>query len=124
MTHKLTVKEHLGNAALYQPLVVAPYSSEWKHRLLNQYSINKQLNDVLYTKTSIIKMPACIILPIICLLFVFTSYSGFLPLGQWYENIISKDVLNLPAIGLKEILVFAAVINGVTFLSMKNKFSF
>lgn len=123
MTHKLPVKEHLRNAALYRPSTVPSHSSEWKRRLLNRYSMHNQLNDVLYSKASIFKLPVCIFVPVTCLALVFSSYFGFLPLGQWSENIISKGVLNVPPIGLKEILVFASVVNALTFLIMKRKLS-
>ena len=124
MTQKLPLKEHLRNAALYQPLNVTPQSSEWKRRLINRYILDKQLNDATYSKISIIKMPLCITVPAVCLILVFASYFGVLPIGQWYENIILKNLLKVPPIGLKEILVLASVVNGLTFLVMKRKFSF
>lgn len=124
MAHKQPVKDHLRNAALYQPMAAPAYSADWKRRLFIQSSMQKQLNDVLYSKASILKLPACIVVPIVCLVLVFASYFGFLPMGQWFENIISKSALDLPTIGLNEVLVFAAVINGLTFLVMKRKLSF
>ena len=124
MTYKQPVKEHLRNAALYQPLAAPSRSTDWKSRLFIQSRIQKQLNDVLYSKTSILKLPACIAVPIVCLLLVFASYFGFLPMEQWFENIISKSALNLPAIGLNEVLVFTVVVNGLTFLIMRRKLSF
>ncbi len=124
MTHKLPVREHLRNAALYRPLTEPAPSREWKRRLLRQYSMGKQLNDALRVKTSILKLPVCIVLPTTCLFVVFAAYFGFLPLGQWFENILSLDVLNVPPIGLKEIFVFAAVVNGLTFLIRRRLFFF
>ena len=124
MTHKQPVKKHLRNATLYQPRAVPSYNADWKRRLLTQSSMQKQLKDVLYSKTSILKLPACIVIPIVCLILVFASYFGFLPMEQWFENIILKNAMNLPRIGLNEVLVFAAVVNGLTFLVMKRKLSF
>jgi len=124
MTHKLPVKEHLRNAALYQSLNQPLHSSEWKRRLLNQYNMQKQLNDALHLKTSIFKLPICIVVPITCLFLVFATHFGLLPLGQWLVNVINIGSLSMIPIGLKEILIFAALVNGLTFLSMKQKFSF
>ena len=124
MTDNLTVKEHLRNAALYQPLLEPLNSSDWKRRLLTRYTMQRQLKDALHPKTGVLRPVISIAIPIICLFLVFISYFGLLPLGQWYENIILKNLLNLPLIGLKEILIFAAVVNCLTFLIMKKKFSF
>ena len=120
--HKLPLKEHLRNAALYQSLEEPVYSSRWKRRLLDRYCINEQLNDVLYSKNSTLKLAACIVIPAGCLFLVFAAYFGFLPLGQWFKNIITKDLLNIPPISLKEILIFAVTVNCLTFLIMKRKF--
>ena len=122
MINKLPVKEHLRNAALYQPPEEPLCGSKWKRRLLDRYSMHEQLNDVLYSKNSILKLAACIIIPVGCLFLVFAAYFGFLPLGQWFENIISKDLLNIPPISLNEILIFAVTVNCLTFLIMKRKF--
>jgi len=123
MTNKLAVKEHLRNAALYRPLTETSPGMEWKRRLLRQYSMDKQLSDALNLNNGIFKLPVCIAVPIACLLIVFSSYFGFLPLGQWFEDILSAiDVLKIPPIGLKEIFVFAAVVNGLTFLTRKRTF--
>ena len=124
MTHTLPVKEHLRNAALYRPLREPLHSSEWKRRFLNQYNMQKQLNDALHLKTSIFKLPVCMAVSIVCLFLVFTAYFGVLPSVQWFESIKIVGLLNILPIGLKEILIFAAVVNSLTFLSMKRKFSF
>jgi TRAP-type uncharacterized transport system fused permease subunit len=123
MTNKLPVKEHLRNAALYRPLTEPSPGMEWKSRLLRQYSMGKQLNDALHLKNGILKLPVCIAVPIVCLFFVFAAYFGFLPLGQWFEYTISSiDALKIPPIGLKEIIVFAALVNGLTFLIKERRF--
>jgi len=123
MTNKLPVKEHLRNAALYRPLTEPSTGREWKTRLLRQYSMDKQLNDALHAKNGIFKLPVCIAVPVACLSIVFAAYYGFLPLGQWFKDImISIDVLKVPPIGLKEIFVFAALVNGLTFLIKKRRF--
>ena len=124
MTNKLPVKEHLRNAALYQSLKESSPGSEWKRRLLNQFSMRKQLDDALRSKVSILELTVCIVVPIVSLFLVFTSYFGLLPLGQWFKDIILKNVLNLPPISLKEILIFVAAVNSLTFLIMKRKLSF
>ena len=123
MTKNLPVKEHLRNAALYRTLNEPLHSGEWKRRLFNQYNMQKQLNDAMHLKTGIFKLPVCVVVPIVCLSLVFTVYFGFLPLGQWFENMIIGD-LNILPIGLREIFIFDAVVNGLTFLSMKRRLSF
>ncbi len=123
MTHKQAVKEHLRNAALYRTLTEPSPGMEWKSRLLRQYSMQKQLNDVLLAKNGIFKIPLSIAVPVACLSIVFAAYYGFLPLGQWFKDImISIDVLKVPPIGLKEIFVFAALVNGLTFLIKERRF--
>ena len=119
MTHKLPVKEHLRNATLYRPLAEALRGGEWKRRCLTQYNMQKQLSDTMRLKTGTFKLPVCIVVPIVCLFLVFATYFGFLPLEQWLGLIKIKDILNLFPIGLRESLIFAAVVNGLTFLSMK-----
>lgn len=122
MTHKLPVKDHLRNAALYRPLTEPSHGTEWKRRLLRQYGMQKQLNDALYAKPDFFKWAVCIVVPVTCLLFVFAEYFGFLHLGRWFENIMSIYALNVPPVGLKEIFVLAAVVNGLTFLIRKRTF--
>ncbi len=123
MTNRLPVKEHLRNADLYRTFNEPSPGMEWKGRLLRQYSMDKQLNDALHLKNGNLKLPVCIAVPIACLFFVFNAYFGFLPLGQWFENIISSiDALKIPPIGLKEIFVFAALVNGLTFLIKERRF--
>lgn len=122
MTNKLAVKEHLHNAALYRPLNEPLPGMEWKHRLFRQYNMDKQFNAML-AGNGILKWPVCIAVPIACLSLVFAAYFGFLPLGQWFKDIIiSIDVLKVPPIGLKEIFIFAALVNGLTFLVKKRAF--
>jgi TRAP-type uncharacterized transport system fused permease subunit len=123
MTNRLSVKEHLRNAALYRPLTEPSTGMEWKGRLLRQYSMDRQLNDALHAKNGILKLPVCIAVPVACLFLVFSAYFGFLPLGQWFEYTISSiDALKIPPIGLKEIFVFAALVNGLTFLIKERRF--
>ena len=124
MTLKISVKEHLSNSLLYRPLAKPTYSREWKSRLLRQYNIHRRIKDSPQVKTGIIKLSVCIIAPITCLLLVFAAYFGFLPLGQWYQNILSTGILNIPPIGLMEIFIFAAVVNGLTFIIMKREILF
>jgi TRAP-type uncharacterized transport system fused permease subunit len=123
MTDKMPVKEHLRDAALYRTFTEPSPGMEWKSRLLRQYSMQKQLNDVLLAKNGIFKIPLSIAVPVTCLFFVFAAYFGFLPLGQWFEYTISLiDALKIPPIGLKEIFVFAALVNGLTFLIKERRF--
>lgn len=124
MTLKISVKEHLGNSTLYRPLTESPYDREWKSRLLRQYNIDRRIKDAPHAKTGIIKLSICIIVPVTCLLLVFAAYFGFLPLGEWYQNILLPVILNIPPLGLKEIFIFAALVNGLTFIIMKREILF
>jgi hypothetical protein len=123
MTNRLSVREHLRNADLYRPLTEPSPGMEWKGRLLRQYGMGQQLNDALHEKNGVLKLPVCIAVPVACLLIVFSAYFGFLPLGQWFEEIISSiDAWKIPPIGLKEIFIFAALVNGLTFLIKERRF--
>ncbi len=92
--------------------------------MLRQYSILKQLENALHTKNSILKLSVCIFVPAACLILVFASYFGFLPLEHWVQNIKALGALEIPSIGLKEILVFAFTVEGLTFLKMRRKILF
>ncbi len=116
MTHRLQVKEHLRNGALYLPMTVPSLGEEWKRRLFCQYNMNKQLKAALRERTSFLKPLVCISLPIGCILLVSAGHFGLLHPGHWLEKMIMIANFDVPAIGLKEGLVFAAVVSGLTFL--------
>jgi len=121
--HKLQVKEHLRNGALYQSVTESSLSEEWKRRLFCQYNMHKQLKAALRERTGVLKPLIYIGVPVTCILLVFAAYFGFLTLGQWFEDIISTiELLKVPPIGLKEIFIFAAVVNGLTFLIRERRF--
>ncbi|MEJ2247384.1 MAG: hypothetical protein P8Y80_15110, partial [Acidobacteriota bacterium] len=52
-------------------------------------------------------------------LFNKVRLSGLLNPANWFENIVPIVKFDLPPIGLKETLVFIAVVNGLTFLTRK-----
>ena len=124
MTDKLPVKEHLRNAALYQPAAEFSPGREWKHRLLRHYNMSMQINDTLYARTGMFKWLVYVGVPVVCVLLAFSVYFGFIPPGDWFENISSIKDWNIPPISLKEIFLFAAAVNGLTFLIRKQTFSF
>jgi hypothetical protein len=119
MTHILPVKEHLRNSALYRPESEPLLGEEWKRRLSYQYSINRQLKTALQESNHIFKFFVYIGVPIACITFSFAVYFGLLNPAKWFENIVPIVNFDIPPIGLKETLVFIAVVNGLTFLARK-----
>ncbi|MBN2318240.1 MAG: hypothetical protein JXR49_04150 [Acidobacteria bacterium] len=124
MTDKLPVKEHLRNAALYRPVTASSPGREWKNQLLLQYSMSRQINRALRTRTGMLKWYVCIGVPFICILLVFAAYFGFINPVDWIESIGSIKDWNIPPIGLKETFIFIAAVNGLTFLIQKRDLIF
>jgi hypothetical protein len=122
MADKLQVKEHLRNAALYQPLAESPLSEQWKRRLFRQYCFNRQLNTVLPERTGFFKWLLYFGPPVLCILLVFAAYFGFIQTGEWAKRVVRIANFAVPPIGLKEIFVFAVIINGLTLLVRKPMF--
>ncbi len=123
MSDKLPVKEHLSNSALYQPVTESTLSREWKHRLLRQYSMSRQINDALLTRTGSMKWFVCIGVPIICIALAFAVYFGYIQPGEWFGNLSLMEEWKIPPIGLKEVIIFLAAVNGLTFLIRKRAFT-
>jgi hypothetical protein len=53
---------------------------------------------------------------------VFTWYFGFIQPERWFENIIPVLRFDVPPIGLKEVFLFVAIVNGFTFIIRKRAF--
>jgi len=119
MTDRLKVKEHLRNDALYWPVAESSLSEEWKRRLLSQFAVNKQLKDALGEGNGFLKPLLYVGVPVACILLVFSAYFGFIQPGRWFDKIVLAADIYVPLIGLKEIFVFAALVNGLTFLIRK-----
>ncbi len=124
MTDKLPVKEHLRNASLYRPVIESSPRMEWKHPLLRQYNMSRQISNALRTRTGIQKQFVCIGVPIACIVLAFSFYFGLIQPGDWIESMGSIKDWSIPPIGLKEVLIFIAAVNGLTFLIRKRTFSF
>jgi hypothetical protein len=120
--NKLQVKEHLRNGALYQPMTESSLDEEWKRRLLCQYAMHKQLNSALQERNGFSKSLVYIGVPGMCLLLAFAVYFGFLQPGDWLEKFVLAADFDIPPIGVKESLVFAALVNGLTLLIRKRGF--
>jgi len=123
MTHKLQVKEHLRNGALYQSLSETSLSVEWKCRLFDRHTMQRQFKAALQYKSHFLKRFVCIGIPIICITLVFAAYFGFIHTEHWYENIVQVINFDISPMGLKEVLIFIAVVNGLTFLIKKRAFT-
>jgi hypothetical protein len=119
MTDKLPVKEHLRNAALYRPAAESSPSREWKHRLLRQYDMSRQINNLLKTRTGTLQWFVCIGVPVACTVLAFAVYFGYMQPEDWVINIPAIEDWPLPRIGLKETLIFIAAVNVLTFLVRK-----
>jgi hypothetical protein len=122
MTDRLRVKEHLRNEALYRPLYEPSLNREWKHRLLYQHTLRRQLKAALWERPHLLKRFVCIGVPILCMAVVFTWYFGFIQPERWFENIIPVLRFDVPPIGLKEVFLFVAIVNGFTFIIRKRAF--
>ena len=143
MTDKLLVKEHLRNEALYRPLSEPSLSEEWKRRLFYQHTLHKQLKAALWERPHFLMQFVRIGVPIICIALVFTSYFGLFHPERWFEsivpllsafksivprlslfdNIVPRLSLDVPPIGLIEVLVFVAIVNALTFIVRKRFFA-
>jgi hypothetical protein len=143
MTDKLLVKEHLRNEALYRPLSEPSLNEEWKRRLFYQHALNEQLKAALWERPLLLRQFIRIGVPIICIVLVFTSYFRFIDPERWFEyivprlsffentvpvtrfieNIVPRLSLDLPPIGLMEVLVFVAIVNALTFTIRKRLFA-
>ena len=123
MTHKLQVKEHLRNSALYRPLSEPSLDGEWKCRLFYRRTVHSQLKVVLRKRSRLPKPFICIGVPILYIAFSFAIYFGLIHPEHWYENIIPIANFDIPPIGLKETLIFVAIVNGLTFLVRKRAVS-
>jgi len=123
MTDKLPVKEHLCNAALYRPVTESSPVRDWKHRLLRQYNMSRQISNALKTGTVMQRWFVCIGVPIGCIVLAFAVYFGWIQPGDWIERVGTILDWKIPPIGLKEVCIFIAAVNGLTFLIRKRAFS-
>jgi hypothetical protein len=123
MTDKLPVKEHLRNATLYRPAAESSLVRDWKHRLLRQYNMSRQISNALKTGTGMQRWFVCIGVPISCIVLAFAVYFGWIRPGDWIESVGMRLDWKVPPIGLKEVCIFIAAVNGLTFLVRKRAFS-
>lgn len=120
MTHELQVKEHLRNGALYQPLSEPSLSGEWKRRLFRQRMLRQQLKAALEERPRLLKKFVRIGAPVLCIAFTFAVYFGLINPAGWSETLVA-DISNfdVPPVGWKEALLYAAAVNGLTLLVRK-----
>jgi hypothetical protein len=143
MTDILQVKEHLRNETLYRPLSEPSLNEEWKRRLFDQHTSRQQLKAALCERPRLFKPFVYIGIPVICIAIIFASYFEFIHPERWIENIVpalsffEKNVplltffekivtlpsLDVPPIGLLEVLVFVAIVNALTFIVRKRFFA-
>ena len=121
MTHKLQVKEHLRNSALYQSGAETSPSVGWKRRLFYRHSLNQQLGAALHERPRLFRRYICIGVPALAIAFAFAAYLGYIHPDFWFENIGRIVEVDIPPIGLKESLIFIALINGWTFFLLKKR---
>ena len=122
MTEKLQVKEHLRNDALYRPLTESSLGGEWKRRLFHRHALNQQLKAALLERSRLPKRFIRIGVPILCTAFAFAVYFGWIHPEHWHEYIVPVVNLDIPPIGLKETLIFVAIVNGLTLLIRKRAY--
>ena len=122
MTHKLQVKEHLRNKYLYQPGEETTLTGEWKHKLFNQFALQQQLKNALKETPSSFKafyLPGAVF---ICFVLAISAILGFISPEHWFDNVGQMVSFDVPSIGLKEVLIFVIVLNGLTFMIRKRSF--
>lgn len=124
MTDKLQVKEHLGNHDLYKPAGESYINSRWKTRLFRQYAISQGLKDALMESPPLYKWLLYFCVAIICFTFAIATYLGLINPVMWLENIGQVTKFNIPPIGLKDILMFVILVNGLTFCIRKRSYFF
>ncbi|MEJ2110580.1 MAG: hypothetical protein P8Z37_11850 [Acidobacteriota bacterium] len=123
MMHKLRVEEHLRNGALYTAETEPSTSIEWKHRLLNKCIPQQPLKAALIEKPHIFRLCLCIGVPALAMILGFSIFFGFIgmePLNQFIASLSSFDI---PAVGLKEALVFVGIMNIWTLFALRKRFA-
>lgn len=143
MKETLPVKEHLLNRALYQSLSERSLNEDWKRRLFYQHTLHQQLKAALWERPHSLKRFVCIGVPILCIALLIASYFEFIHPERWirniihalsffekivslltfFENIVALPSLDVPPIGLLEVLVFVAIVNALTFIVRKRLFT-
>ena len=123
MTHELQVKEHLRNGALYRPLSEPSPDGKWKRRVFRQLMLRQQLKAALEEKLS--KKLVRIGVPVLCSAFAFAVYFGWIHPAGWFGALAANmNNLNIPPVGLKEALIYVAIVNGLTLLVRKRSLLF
>jgi hypothetical protein len=122
MTDKMQVEEHLRNGALYRPVSESSLSGEWKRKLFYQHALHQQLKNALQEGDPLPKWFFCIGVPIICVTLAVVTYFGFAHPEHWYESIVPIVNFDFLNIGLNEVLVFVATVNGLTLLVRRRAF--
>jgi hypothetical protein len=112
MTDTRPVQEHLRNSALYQPPMAATPGAEWKHRLYRQYFIGRQLTVLLQERIHLLKWFIYISIPVVCIALVFAAYFGFIHPGELFGSMLAYKKWNIPPVGLKEVFLLIAIVNG------------
>jgi hypothetical protein len=119
MTNKRLIKDLLGNKELYAAEMTTAIGDEWKKRLLGRYAPDKKLVIATRDERSAWLPAASIALPILCIAVAVASYLGFIHPAAWLESIPTVN-FKAPVIDWKEGLLFAAIVNAVTFLLKGN----
>ena len=124
MPKKLQVKMHLRNKTLYESVGVSSLSRDWKRKLFYQHALQQQLKNALKENPTFIKDTICLSAVFICFTLAIAASLGFIYPEHWHwlDNISRIVKYNYPPIGLKEILIFVIVVNGLTFIIRKRSF--
>jgi len=120
MTHELQVKEHLRNGALYRPLSEPSLSDAWKRRVFRQFMLRRQLEAAMEERARLSKKLIRIGVPVLCALFASAEYFGWIHPASWFGMLVAGiHHFKVPPVGLKEALIYVAIVNGLTLLVRK-----
>lgn len=122
MQNKLQVKEHLRNQDLYKSSDESYINSVWKTKLFRQYAMKQELKNALMERPPFFKWFLCICIVIMCFSFSIAAYLGFINPAHWFDNIGQITKYKIPVIGIKEVLIFVILINGLTFMIRKRSY--
>ena len=122
MVQKIQVKEHLRSRYLYEPSGRSYISSEWKSKLFRQQANKQALKNALMERPSFLKELIYMSTVFMCFTFAIATYLGYINPAHWFDNISQISKFNIPPIGLKEILIFVILINGLTFIIRKRSY--
>lgn len=116
MTSKSTVKDHLGNPALYTAEQHKAVGNEWQERLLASFAAPRRLVIRTRDERGPWLLAGAIAVPILAVALFVLSVLGWIHPAEWTQSLPAIARFEMPSLGLKEALMFAVIVNVLTFL--------